>query len=234
MSTLTSHITRGRRKIGENCYNTRGGGLSVRIDSSYIVSTVMMMMICSHSCEDHSPFYKPRRKSPQSGLRRDSKKGIPALHLGCFGVSGAKGFPHLQLPRELQPEQRREMEFSMGLHFGQHAPCKHSVVLHSQLARHRSIPIGYLVSTAPLNPTLLNSCVIEGMVAMILLRTLHKDIARYNQIDSGEDAQEEFGWKLVHGDVFRPPRRGMMLAVLLGSGTQILCMTGITLVTTTQ
>ena len=53
---------------------------------------------------------------------------------------------------------------------------------------------------------------------------------RYNQIDSGEDAQEEFGWKLVHGDVFRPPRKGMILAVLLGSGTQILCMTAITLV----
>jgi hypothetical protein len=50
------------------------------------------------------------------------------------------------------------------------------------------------------------------------------------QIDSGEDAQEEFGWKLVHGDVFRPPRKGMMLAVCLGSGTQILCMTAITLV----
>ena len=50
------------------------------------------------------------------------------------------------------------------------------------------------------------------MVAMILLRTLHKDIARYNQIDSGEDAQEEFGWKLVHGDVFRPPRKGMLLS----------------------
>ena len=65
---------------------------------------------------------------------------------------------------------------------------------------------------------------------MILLRTLHKDIARYNQIDSGEDAQEEFGWKLVHGDVFRPPRKGMLLAVLLGSGTQILCMAAITLV----
>ena len=69
-----------------------------------------------------------------------------------------------------------------------------------------------------------------GMVAMILLRTLHKDIARYNQIESGEDAQEEFGWKLVHGDVFRPPRKGMLLSVFLGSGTQILCMTGITLV----
>jgi len=68
------------------------------------------------------------------------------------------------------------------------------------------------------------------MVAMILLRTLHKDIARYNQIDSGEDAQEEFGWKLVHGDVFRPPRKGMLLSVFLGSGTQLLSMAAITLV----
>ncbi|XP_074657551.1 transmembrane 9 superfamily member 2-like [Tubulanus polymorphus] len=81
--------------------------------------------------------------------------------------------------------------------------------------------------------SIMNSLVIvlflSGMVAMILLRTLHKDIARYNQMDNAEDAQEEFGWKLVHGDVFRPPRKGMMLSVLLGSGVQILCMTFITL-----
>lgn len=81
--------------------------------------------------------------------------------------------------------------------------------------------------------SILNSLVIvlflSGMVAMILLRTLHKDIARYNQIDSGEDAQEEFGWKLVHGDVFRPPRKGMLLSVMLGSGFQVLAMTVITL-----
>jgi len=82
--------------------------------------------------------------------------------------------------------------------------------------------------------SILNSLVIvlflSGMVAMILLRTLHKDIARYNQIDSGEDAQEEFGWKLVHGDVFRPPRKGMLLSVFLGSGTQLLSMAAITMV----
>lgn len=82
--------------------------------------------------------------------------------------------------------------------------------------------------------SILNSLMIvfflSGMVAMIILRTLHKDIARYNQIDSGEDVQEEFGWKLVHGDVFRPPRRGMLLSVLLGSGVQVLCMTVITLI----
>lgn len=81
--------------------------------------------------------------------------------------------------------------------------------------------------------SILNSLVIvlflSGMVAMILLRTLHKDIARYNQMECGEDAQEEFGWKLVHGDVFRPPRRGMLLAVFLGSGSQVFGMTLVTL-----
>lgn len=81
--------------------------------------------------------------------------------------------------------------------------------------------------------SILNSLVIvlflSGMVAMIMLRTLHKDIARYNQMECGEDAQEEFGWKLVHGDVFRPPRKGMLLSVLLGSGVQVFCMTLITL-----
>lgn len=52
--------------------------------------------------------------------------------------------------------------------------------------------------------SIMNSLVIvlflSGMVGMILLRTLHRDIARYNQLDSEEDAQEEFGWKLVHGE----------------------------------
>lgn len=81
--------------------------------------------------------------------------------------------------------------------------------------------------------SILNSLVIvlflSGMVAMILLRTLHKDIARYNQIDSEDDAQEEFGWKLVHGDIFRPPNHSMLLSVFLGSGVQVFCMTLTTL-----
>ena len=34
---------------------------------------------------------------------------------------------------------------------------------------------------------------------MITIRSLHKDIARYNAADNAEEAQEEFGWKLVHG-----------------------------------
>ncbi|RCN27332.1 hypothetical protein ANCCAN_26935 [Ancylostoma caninum] len=79
----------------------------------------------------------------------------------------------------------------------------------------------------------MNSLVIvlflSGMVGMILMRTLHRDIARYNQLDNEEDAQEEFGWKLVHGDVFRPPRNAMMLSVFIGAGCQTLLMVSITL-----
>jgi transmembrane 9 superfamily protein 2/4 len=43
------------------------------------------------------------------------------------------------------------------------------------------------------------------MVAMILVRALRKDIAKYNDPAALEEAKEESGWKLVHGDVFRPP-----------------------------
>ncbi|KAI7889332.1 uncharacterized protein EV154DRAFT_538893 [Mucor mucedo] len=82
--------------------------------------------------------------------------------------------------------------------------------------------------------SLVNSIVIvlflTGMVAMILIRGLHKDISRYNAVDAQEDVQEDYGWKLVHGDVFRPPQRPMLLSVLVGSGAQIVAMTGLTLV----
>ncbi|CAF4062722.1 unnamed protein product [Rotaria magnacalcarata] len=74
---------------------------------------------------------------------------------------------------------------------------------------------------------------LAGMIAMILVRTLHKDIARYNRIMdsvSEDESLEEFGWKLVHGDVFRPPNRGMLLAVLVGNGVQLVIMSLITLV----
>ncbi|KAJ3091896.1 hypothetical protein HK102_012818 [Quaeritorhiza haematococci] len=82
--------------------------------------------------------------------------------------------------------------------------------------------------------SLINSVVIvfflSGMVAMILLRALHKDIARYNQLEAQEDAQEDFGWKLVHGDVFRPPQRHQLLSVMVGNGAQLFLMAAITLV----
>jgi len=71
---------------------------------------------------------------------------------------------------------------------------------------------------------------LSGMVAMIMMRTLHKDLQRYNQLDVAEEAEEETGWKLVHGDVFRPPANPMLLCVSTGTGVQVLGMLMVTMV----
>lgn len=79
-------------------------------------------------------------------------------------------------------------------------------------------------------------------VMSILVRTLKKDIARYNRLDSinlddlsgtsamEDGVQEDSGWKLVHGDVFRTPSQPLILSILLGSGAQLFVMTGCTIV----
>eukprot|EP00177_Eucheuma_denticulatum_P002581 GFKZ01004638.1.p1 GENE.GFKZ01004638.1~~GFKZ01004638.1.p1 ORF type:complete len:632 (-),score=67.55 GFKZ01004638.1:945-2840(-) len=77
--------------------------------------------------------------------------------------------------------------------------------------------------------SLMISLFLTAMVAMILLRTVYLDFARYNNIDDEEEIQEESGWKLIHGDVFRPPVASGLLSVFVGSGAQILCMTAVTL-----
>jgi len=62
------------------------------------------------------------------------------------------------------------------------------------------------------------------MIAMILYRALRKDIAQYNESAPAvmEEAKEEVGWKMVHGDVFKPPATNPMLfCVFVGSGVQL-------------
>ncbi|KAJ7251464.1 hypothetical protein B0H12DRAFT_1296172 [Mycena haematopus] len=82
--------------------------------------------------------------------------------------------------------------------------------------------------------SLINSLVIVVflciMVSMILLRSVSRDISRYNAIDLSEDVQEDWGWKLVHGEVFRTPSRPMILSVMVGNGSQLCSMVGVTLV----
>lgn len=69
---------------------------------------------------------------------------------------------------------------------------------------------------------------------MIMIRTLRRDIARYNAGESDslaglDEAIEETGWKLVHGDVFRPPPNPRLFAAVIGSGIQIFFMALITI-----
>lgn len=79
-----------------------------------------------------------------------------------------------------------------------------------------------------------------GLVALILLRTLKKDYARYGLVadmEEGEgevdeegkplkgDHAEDAGWKQVHGDVFRAPELLPLFAALMGTGWQLVVLT---------
>jgi transmembrane 9 superfamily protein 3 len=89
---------------------------------------------------------------------------------------------------------------------------------------------------------------LTGLVALILLRTLKADYARYqaqgapaaapkekseDSLENGGDETtplshipvEDSGWKQVHGDVFRAPTHLPLLSALLGTGSQFFILT---------
>jgi transmembrane 9 superfamily protein 3 len=70
-----------------------------------------------------------------------------------------------------------------------------------------------------------------GVVALILIRTLRNDFAKYTRDDDDLDSLDrgmgdESGWKQVHGDVFRPPPFVSLYAALLGTGYQLAVIAG--------
>ncbi|KAG0036891.1 hypothetical protein BGZ82_003484 [Podila clonocystis] len=84
--------------------------------------------------------------------------------------------------------------------------------------------------------SIVNSMVVmlflTGMVAIIFMKTLNKDITTlYSSEEEMKDDQEDgAGWKLIHGDVFRTPSYSSLLCPILGSGVQILVMTFSTII----
>ncbi|CAH8432679.1 unnamed protein product [Heterobilharzia americana] len=113
----------------------------------------------------------------------------------------------------------------------------YSVTFEEDLTRKWSSRWDYILDTMPQSNiqwlSILNSSVLtlflSGLLATIMLRTLRRDIARYTELESATAVQEESGWKLVHGDVFRPPIWCMLFSVLVGSGVQIFQMLLVTL-----
>ncbi|KAL1923231.1 uncharacterized protein VTP21DRAFT_9607 [Calcarisporiella thermophila] len=66
---------------------------------------------------------------------------------------------------------------------------------------------------------------LTGLVSVILLRTLRRDYARYDKEeglgDLDHDLVDDYGWKQVHGDVFRAPPRLMLFSAIYGTGHQL-------------
>jgi hypothetical protein len=84
--------------------------------------------------------------------------------------------------------------------------------------------------------SILNSVMVitflAGIVLVIFLRTVRRDLTRYEELDKEAQAQmneELSGWKLVVGDVFRAPAHPSLLCVMVGDGVQILGMAVVTI-----
>ncbi|KAE8673078.1 Transmembrane 9 superfamily member 11 [Hibiscus syriacus] len=85
--------------------------------------------------------------------------------------------------------------------------------------------------------SILNSLMVitflSGIVFVIFLRTVRRDLTRYEELDKEAQAQmseELSGWKLVAGDVFREPKHSKLLCVMIGDGVQITGMAIVTIV----
>ncbi|XP_073062534.1 transmembrane 9 superfamily member 11-like [Primulina eburnea] len=84
--------------------------------------------------------------------------------------------------------------------------------------------------------SILNSLMViiflAGIVLVIFLRTVRRDLTRYEELDKEAQAQmneELSGWKLIVGDVFRAPSNPSFFCVMVGDGVQIIGMAIVTI-----
>jgi hypothetical protein len=66
---------------------------------------------------------------------------------------------------------------------------------------------------------------LTAFLTIILLRILKNDFSRYMELDDDALEEEESGWKLIHGDVFRFPQYPMLFCAAVGTGNQLMVVT---------
>jgi len=62
---------------------------------------------------------------------------------------------------------------------------------------------------------------LTAFLAIILMKILKKDFSRYMEVDEEELTEEETGWKMIHGDVFRSPPLLNVYCAIVGAGAQV-------------
>jgi len=77
--------------------------------------------------------------------------------------------------------------------------------------------------------SIINSIVLvlllTAFLTIILLRVLKNDFSRYMELDDDAIEEEESGWKLIHGDVFRFPENPSLFCAAVGVGNQLIVTT---------
>lgn len=94
---------------------------------------------------------------------------------------------------------------------------------------HAALPASYEIHWLSIINSFVLVVMLTAFLAIILMRVLRNDFTRYMQADVEKDAsdllpEEDSGWKLVHGDVFRVPPHVMLFCATIGAGTQLIAM----------
>ena len=67
---------------------------------------------------------------------------------------------------------------------------------------------------------------LTAFLAIILMRVVKNDFTRYMRADEDDEAaEEETGWKLIHGDVFRVPANLSLFTAFVGAGLHLFAVT---------
>ena len=66
---------------------------------------------------------------------------------------------------------------------------------------------------------------LTAFLTIILLRVLKNDFSRYMELDDDAMEEEESGWKLIHGDVFRFPSNPSFFCAVVGIGNHLTILT---------
>jgi transmembrane 9 superfamily member 1 len=92
----------------------------------------------------------------------------------------------------------------------------------------RFFPVAYEIRWNAVRNSLVIILIVMLFILVLIRRVLSRDFARYNREEfglGGEDGSSvDDGWKLVHGDVFRPPERLSFFCAVVGLGAQFLFM----------
>merc|ERR1712176_742017 len=117
--------------------------------------------------------------------------------------------------------------FSYSVHWAElpHIPPAQALELQLKAAMphgHQNMDIHWL---AIINSFVL-MLLILSLFLLIIIRVVRSDLSRYLQIPDEEltAVEEETGWKLLHADVFRPPKHRLFFCSAVGAGAQLFSM----------
>mmetsp|Transcript_43322 Transcript_43322/g.63580 ORF Transcript_43322/g.63580 Transcript_43322/m.63580 type:complete len:628 (+) Transcript_43322:127-2010(+) len=95
----------------------------------------------------------------------------------------------------------------------------------SRYVDNRFLPGGFEIHWLSIINAFVLVLLLTAFLTIIMMRVLRNDFSRYLDIDEESAEDEESGWKLIHGDVFRFPPNPEFFCACVGTGSQLLVAT---------